>query len=161
MTWQMIMTFISLCLIFFVTINIRHITKNPKNSLLLLVAVGCMLMWTVGQFLYLYRLTDYYVFMHSILLFGLFFFFPVQHNYLLRLVFREQIWRYASPIIFLLFDYGFAVLCWIYSLILTVNFLINSSSISIWYTIFLTKSLNINCIIALIIIKSKIILING
>ena len=84
MTWQMIMIFMSLCLIFFVMINIRHITKNPKNSLLLVVAVGCLLIWTVGQFIYLYRLTDYYAFMHSILLFGLFFFFPVQHNYLLR-----------------------------------------------------------------------------
>ena len=112
------MIFISLCLIFFVMINIKYITKNPKNSLLLLSAVGCLLLWTVGQFIYLYRLSDYYDFMYRVLLFGLFFFFPIQHNYLLRMVYREKIRRYAAPIVFLLFDYGFAAFCWIFSLII-------------------------------------------
>ena len=74
---QMILTFISLCLIFFIMINIRYITKNPKNSLLLLCAVGCLLFWTIGSFIYLYRLSDYSAFIHKILLFGLFFFFPI------------------------------------------------------------------------------------
>lgn len=114
----MILTFISLCLIFFVMINIRYITKNPRNSLLLITAIGCLLVWTVGEFIFLYRLTDYYAFMHSILLFGLFFFFPVQHNYLLRMAYREKLKLHAAPIIFLLFDYGFAIVCWIYSLVL-------------------------------------------